>query len=84
MFWVCLSHATILVTPSSTHHRRLEFWHDLFLSLAWLLIVYATPQKMHIHTQHQDQGRWTILTFVVSAAYTSLLAIFFMLKDNQG
>jgi len=61
-----------------------NFGTTSFLSLAWLLIVSATPQKMRFHTQHQDEGRWTILTFVVSAACTSLLAIFFMLKDNKG
>jgi uncharacterized membrane protein len=55
-----------------------------FLSLAWLLISSTTPQKMYIRTQNQDEGRWAILTFFASAACTSLLAIFFMLKDNQG
>ncbi|PPS43457.1 DUF1345 domain-containing protein [Chroococcidiopsis sp. TS-821] len=55
-----------------------------FLSLAWLLIVNATSQKMHFHTQHQDEGNWTILSLIVSTACASLLAIFFMLKDDQG
>ncbi len=44
----------------------------------------ATPQKMRLRAQAQDEGRLAILSLVVAAACTSLLAIVFMLKDTKG
>ncbi len=54
-----------------------------FLILAFVTIDSATPQKMRRSAQRQDESRFTILTLVVGAACASLLAIGFMLKNNQ-
>lgn len=55
-----------------------------FLGLAWSMITSATPQKMRRRAELEDEGRWTILTLVVVAAFISLLAIGFVLKDQKG
>ena len=55
-----------------------------FLALAWSTMISATPQKMRRKAQRLDEGRWTILTLMVSVACTSLLAIGFMLNDRKG
>lgn len=54
-----------------------------FLGLAWSMITSATPQKMRRRAELEDEGRWTILTLVVVAAFISLLAIGFVLKDQK-
>lgn len=48
------------------------------------MITSATPQKMRRRAEVEDEGRWTILTLVVVAAFISLLAIGFVLKDQKG
>jgi uncharacterized membrane protein len=42
----------------------------------------ATPQKMRLRAQAQDEGRLAILSLVVAAACTSLLAIRHLHNSN--
>ena len=55
-----------------------------FLTLVWVMMSRATPQKMRSYAQRQDESRWIILFAVVAAACTSLIAIVFMLSGNKN
>jgi uncharacterized membrane protein len=55
-----------------------------FLALVWMMMNRATPEKMRLCAQSQDESRWIILFAVVTAACTSLLAIIFMLNGSKN
>ncbi|MCL1465004.1 DUF1345 domain-containing protein [Argonema galeatum] len=75
--------------PSSLHlpTRILCAWNSgvvCLLALAWWMMLSATPQKMRRNAQRQDESRLAILTLVIAAACTSVLAIVFVLNDKKG
>ena len=47
-------------------------------------MLQGTPEMMRQHAQQLDAGRLTILSTIVAAAFASLLAIFFLLRDTKG
>ncbi|MEC4881149.1 MAG: DUF1345 domain-containing protein [Scytonema sp. PMC 1070.18] len=55
-----------------------------FLGLIWLMMLRATPEKTRFLARVRVSGRWGILTLVVSAACSSLLAIVYILADTKG
>jgi uncharacterized membrane protein len=67
--------------------RTLCIWNAgavSFLILTWMLMLQGTPEMMRQHAQQLDAGRLTILSTIVAAAFASLLALFFLLRDTKG
>ena len=53
----------------------LDLGGGLFLTLTWLMMVHATPERMRRRARLQDEGRVTILVLTVGAALFSIAAI---------
>ncbi|HLN24136.1 MAG TPA: DUF1345 domain-containing protein [Patescibacteria group bacterium] len=53
----------------------LDLGGGLFLTLTWLMMVNATPERMRLRARLQDEGRVTILVLTVGAAVFSIAAI---------
>lgn len=56
----------------------------LFLGLAALAMVGATPERMRRRARLLDQRRWVILAIIVAAATISLFALGFTLEKSPG
>lgn len=55
-----------------------------FLGFTWSLMLKATPDWMRQLAKRQDEGRVFILGSITGAAFVSLLAIGFLLKDSKN
>jgi uncharacterized membrane protein len=55
-----------------------------FLALTWIVMFRATPELMQRYAKVEDEGRIFILSTITAAAFASLLAIVFLLKESKG
>jgi uncharacterized membrane protein len=55
-----------------------------FLTLTWVVMFRATPELMQRYAKVEDEGRIFILSTITAAAFASLLAIVFLLKESKG
>ncbi|MBO3459646.1 MAG: DUF1345 domain-containing protein [Aetokthonos hydrillicola CCALA 1050] len=56
---------------------------DCFLALTWWIMVRATPEHMRRYAQREYAGRLALFSIIVGAACASVLAIGFLLSDNN-
>lgn len=80
--------AVIVLLPEWIHlpARLLSAWDAAMIALlamTWWVMVRATPDSMRRKAQQQDASRLVILSLITTAACVSVLAIAFMLRDNQ-
>ena len=78
-----------LLLPTGLHWatRLLCLWDTgmlCFLAWTWVLMLSATPERMHQNAQRQDPGRWVLLSLITAAACISILAIVFLLQHTKG
>jgi uncharacterized membrane protein len=84
MFWMLI----FLLLPDSMHldSRILASWIAgvvFFLSIVFLMMSTADPQKTYYRAQRQEAQHWAIFLLVVCTALTSIFAIALMLADNK-
>lgn len=66
--------------------RILSIWDSAmlcFLTVTWWAMLQATPDSMRRKAQQQDVGLVLMLSLLTAVACISVLAIAFMLRDNQ-